>query len=171
MSLLAASIYYYISHTINVVLVKGFEHLFFLHPFTTYITILLHMQAELILKLWYAADGPNKRQKAAMLHSSVSAGVLVLFFGLNTWVGYLRRHEVLWWPLSWQFPNFVLHRNPPYWPSFHSTLVNALVGISCYFIAYHVVAFGISLWTNFRTTSSHDAAGAEGAEVALEYWD
>lgn len=165
-----ANIFFYSDADRNIVLIISFEQLFFLHPFTTYITILLHMQAELILKFWYRVDGSNRQQKAAILHSSVSAGVQVLLFGLNSWVGYQHRHRVLWWPLGWQFPNFVPHHDYILYfgPSFHTPFRNALVWISCYLIAYHVVAFGVSLRMKFRATRSHDAAGAAGPEITLE---
>lgn len=139
-------------------LTMNFEPLIILHPFTTYITILLHMQADFILNFWCAADGSNRQRKAAMLHVSVSATIQVLLFGLNTWVS--NKCDLgPGWTLGWHFPN-VMQRQHTF-PSLRNSCVNALVWISCYLILYHIVALGISLWANFRTSDGLDAGGAE----------
>ena len=131
---------------------------FLLHPFTTYITILLHTQAEFIFKFWYPEDWSNRQRKAAVLHISVCASVSVLFFGLNAWINY-QHHWLAWWVIGWHFPNFTRDR------STRKYVVNAFACVSGYLITYHLVALGVILWSKLRTTRR---LAAVGAEVALE---
>lgn len=139
----------------------NFDTIFLLHPLTIYLTILLHMQAECIIKLWYPNDWSNQQRKTAVLHSSVSASIAVLFFGLDAWVNY-RRAGLAWWQLGWHFPTFTRGNGSS--SLIHTYVFNGLAWFSGSLIAYHVVGLVISLCTK-RTTSG---LGAEGAGVALE---
>lgn len=147
-----------------VLILLNFDTLFLLHPFTTYVTILLHMQAEFILNLWYPADPLKRQRKAVIFHISVSASIAVLFFGLNAWVN-LERLSRGWtyYSLGWHFPNFL--REIGYITSIYNYLVKPFAWVCGYAILYHVVAFGISLWTNFRKTG---VISTEGAAIDLE---
>lgn len=144
----------------------NFDTMFLLHPLVTYVTILLHMQAELTLKLWYPEDWPNRRQIATVLHTSVSAAVTTLFFCLNALVNF-QRFWFAWWFFGWHFPLFIEidHSIDRYYGSIENHIINALAWVAGVLIAYHIAALCTSLWANLRTRGD---VGVEGAEVALE---
>ncbi|KAH8780110.1 hypothetical protein F5883DRAFT_690054 [Diaporthe sp. PMI_573] len=79
--LLAANFFISMSDYTVEYLGLNLDAVFLLHPFTTYITILLHMQAEFIFKFWYPEDWSNRQRKATVLHISVYSQTLIYASG------------------------------------------------------------------------------------------